>query len=215
MVRYIKQYKYYFCKILHVTGALQHFNFTFTKTLGNTVFKIPVIHSAGFSNLIDSYEPWFNNFLKIVLNVPNAVVIDVGVNIGQTLLKIASLKKDINYYGFEPNPACYAYTRLLIQQNKLEKYKIFPVGLSERFQLLPLTGDHDFAGGASIVKDFRNNKERYNHTQMVAVVQGDIALSEEAIEKIDLIKADVEGAELEVMKGFEKYNSSVQTACNA
>jgi len=203
MVRYIKQYKFYFCKTLHSIGVLQNFNFTFTKKHGNRVFKIPVINCAGFSNLANSYEPWLDKFLKGVLNIPDAVVVDVGVNIGQTLLKIASFKDDVTYFGFEPNPTCYAYSRRLIQKNKLEKYKLFPVGLSERFQLLSLVGDNDYAGGASIIKNFRNNRDRYKNEQTVAVAEGDKALTEEAIEKIDFIKVDVEGAELEVMKGFK------------
>jgi FkbM family methyltransferase len=212
MNRYIKEYKYYVCKAMFSVGALKNFNFTLTKKHGNRRFKIPVINCAGFSNLASFYEPWFDKFLKSVLDAPNAVMIDVGVNIGQTILKIASFKNDIRYFGFEPNPTCYAYSRRLLLENKMDNYKLFPVGLSERFQLLSLVGDNDYAGGASIIKNFRSNKQRYTNEQVVAVVKGDEALRDETIEKIDFIKVDVEGAELEVMKGFKETVSRFKPA---
>jgi FkbM family methyltransferase len=204
MKRYIREYKYHVCKAMFSIGALKSFNFTLTKKHGNRTFRIPVINCAGFSNLATAYEPWFDKFLRAVLDVPDAVMIDVGVNIGQTIIKTASFKKDIRYLGFEPNPTCYAYSRRLILENKMDNYKLFPVGLAEKFQLVSLVGDNDYAGGASIVKNFRANTKRYTNVQVVAVVEGDKAIAEEKLEKIDFIKVDVEGAELEVMRGFRE-----------
>ena len=46
------------------------------------------------------------DILKIVLPIENKKFIDVGVNIGQTLLKLKSVSSEIDYIGFEPNPIC-------------------------------------------------------------------------------------------------------------
>lgn len=204
MSRFIKDYKFYFCKILNKAGILEKLNFSLTNTRGNKTFKIPVINCAGYTHLTHHYEPWFDNFLKVVLKNPDAVVIDVGVNIGQTILKIASFKNDVRYLGFEPNPTCYSYSRKLILANNLTNYKVFPVGLSDKVQLLTLTGDNDYAAGASVIPNFRQDKKRYRNEQVVALVDGDAILQDEALNKIDFIKVDVEGAELEVMKGLKK-----------
>ncbi|MBK7626701.1 MAG: hypothetical protein IPJ16_05790 [Bacteroidales bacterium] len=78
-------------------------------------------------------------------------VIDVGANIGQTLIKIKSIDKEINYLGFEPNPVCvnYLYIRLLIE-TILKHAIVFPAGISDKSRcllfIIIMTPDSDPAG---------------------------------------------------------------------
>jgi FkbM family methyltransferase len=202
MTRYFRNYKFYLSHLLFKAGLLKYINFTASKTINSKKYIIPVINCAGYTNLSENYEPWFSNFLQKILIGQQPYIVDVGVNIGQTILKLATLNKDIHYLGFEPNPTCYSYSRKLIQANNLAKYKIFPVGLSDKFQILSLFGDNDYAGGASLIGNFRKNVKRYSNIQNVTVAEGDKILAEENLPQIDFIKADVEGAELEVMKGL-------------
>lgn len=204
MLKYLRDYKYYLCKLLFKAGILKKLNFTLSKKQGNKTFQIPVLRCAGFTNLSSQYEQWFDKLLKAVLHKPDAVMIDVGVNIGQTLLKVASFHDGITYLGFEPNSTCYAYARQLVLKNKLSNYKIFPVGLSDKAQLLSLAGDNDYAAGGSVVPNFRSNVSLYANTQLVPLMEGDAVLEQEHLPKIDFLKVDVEGAELEVMQGLKK-----------
>ena len=213
MSKYISNYKFYLCKVLFKTGLLKYLNFTVTKKDGHKSYSIPVINCAGFTNLSPDYEPWFAAFMDRILKSDHPVIVDVGVNIGQTILKIASIKNNLTYIGFEPNPTSYAYTRKLIQANNLKNYKLYPLGLAEKFEMLPLYGDNDYAAGASIISNFRKNVSKYNNVQYVAVAEGDSIMCKEDIDTIDFLKVDVEGAELEVMKGFtttvEKFRPTV------
>jgi FkbM family methyltransferase len=210
MTKYFRSYKFYLSHLLFKAGLLKYINFTASKTLSSKKYIIPVINCAGFTNLSENYEPWFSNFLQKILISSRPYIIDVGVNIGQTILKLATLNKDVYYLGFEPNPTCYSYSRKLIQANSLTNYKIFPVGLSDKFQVLSLFGDNDYAAGASLIGNFRKNVKRYSNIQNVAVAEGDKILAEENLPQIDFIKADVEGAELEVMKGLPETIAKYQ-----
>lgn len=165
---------------------------------------VPVTSGHGYYNLFPFKEAWMETLVQKCLTEREGTVIDVGVNLGQTLLKIASLNSKVDYYGFEPNPVCCIYCKELIERNKLSSFKVLPVGLSEDAAVVKLFGDNDHASGASMVENFRVNTERYNLIHHVPVMRGDIILKGENITKINFVKIDVEGAELEVIKGLQE-----------
>lgn len=164
---------------------------------------IPVINGHGYYNLFPFKEAWMETLIQKCLTERDGSVIDVGVNLGQTLLKIASLNNKVDYYGFEPNPVCYTYCKELIKRNGLSSFKVLPVGLSDEASVVKLFGDNDYASGATVVENFRVNTKRYAVIHHVPVMRGDIVLKEEPIIKINFVKIDVEGAELEVIKGLQ------------
>ena len=128
-------------------------------------------------------------------------LIDVGINIGQTLIKLKSIDKDIIYYGFEPNPACIYYAHQLVKVNNFNKVKIFPLGLADSKSLLTLFADNEIASGASILEKFRENY-RANFKYSIPVWNfDDIDINKN---EISIVKIDVEGFELEVLKGMTK-----------
>ena len=87
------------------------------------------------------------------------------------------------------------------------------MGLSDKSEVVKLYGDNEIASGASIVEGFRQNKERYKPIHSVPVMSADTIFYNEDIRGINFIKVDVEGAELEVIKGFrfllEKFHPVV------
>lgn len=175
------------------------FNFSISKKICGRTFKIPVINGTGHK-MVYSYEEWYVPFLKKILPVTEGAFVDVGVNIGQTLLKVAAIDPSKEYIGFEPNPFAYYYANKLCRLNNI-KYTLYPVGLSSETTVLTLHMDTDMASGASVLENFRKNKARYNKKLLVPVFKGD-DLMQKHEEKIGCIKADVEGAELEVMMGL-------------
>lgn len=209
-MKYIKHYKYYFCRVLSKAGLLKKMSFTFSSNLNGKSFKVPVVNGYGYHNLFPYQEVWMETLVKKMLAERNGAVIDVGVNVGQTLIKIASINSSTNYYGFEPNPLCYAYCSELLKLNKLNTFKIYPVGLSSKPAILNLFGDNDYASGASLVEGFRVNTERYNIIHRVPVMPGDDILKNENLDAINFVKIDVEGAELEVIKGLTSTLSKYQ-----
>ncbi|HTR54520.1 MAG TPA: FkbM family methyltransferase, partial [Kofleriaceae bacterium] len=127
---------------------------------------------------------------------------DGGMNIGQTLLKVASIDAERRYLGFEPNPLCYFTCKEIVAANQLRASEIFPVGLSDRTQLLPLFMDTDYAPGASVLEHFREDTKRFHQRVNVALFRGDEVVAIRRERAIAVVKIDVEGAELEVVRGL-------------
>jgi hypothetical protein len=65
----------------------------------------------------------------ISLKIRGGVFVDVGANLGQTLIEFWLIDSGNSYIGFEPNEACIEYLETLININSLDGCKIIPVGL--------------------------------------------------------------------------------------
>jgi predicted component of type VI protein secretion system len=103
-----------------------YINYNRTVTIRNKKFVVPVIRNMGLLNL-SLKEEWFRQLLIALKLPPGSAFIDVGVNVGQTLLAFRSCY-DNPYWGFEPNPGCISYLNSLIEMNHFEKTHIVPVG---------------------------------------------------------------------------------------
>jgi FkbM family methyltransferase len=128
--------------------------------------------------------------------------VDVGVNLGQTLLAVKSIRSDWPYFGFEPNPHCVSYVARLIEANRLERCTVFPFAIGADTGVFDLRARSLAGGEGSIVDGFRRD-DFYQHTIKVPVL-GPGALPEELDEhRIGVLKIDVEGGELEVVRTLE------------
>ena len=192
---------YYLHRILFKSGFFKKVNCRVTTTIQGRKFIIPVIHEAGYHNLLPT-ESWLSVLLERFLPVKKGAFLDVGMNIGQTLLKVAAFDPGISYYGFEPNPLCYYTCYRLVAENQLTTFQVFPVGLSDRANLLPLYMNKAYASGATVLKDFRKNMEKFSLRINVPVFAGDSIRALQDIGELAILKADVEGAELEVIQGL-------------
>jgi tRNA G46 methylase TrmB len=115
-----------------IKKILRNFNLTTTKKINAVAFKLPLLNAIGALNILP-HEKWMIQLFELLLkSEPNSIFLDVGVNVGQTLLKIKSIKKEIEYYGFEPNSACNYYLQALIKANKLSNCHLFPVGFGRK-----------------------------------------------------------------------------------
>ena len=196
----MNKFKYYIIRVLEKTRIINFINFGLTVKINNTRFQIPFIGSKMGTENIMLVEAWFTGIFMALRKVisKDECFIDVGMNIGQTVLKIRSVDKTISYIGFEPNVVCVNYLYKLIRLNRLERVRIFPVGLGANSEILTLHADNEFASGASMIKGFRKNqiiKFEYN----TPVFNGDVILRDEAI---GIIKIDVEGFEVNVINGI-------------
>ena len=84
------------------------------------------------------------------------VLLDVGVNVGQSLIAFKSCYKN-NYYGFEPNPNCLYYLRHLVDRNNFKNVEIIPVGLSSENKLVKFFSKSDSDSAATIIENLRPN----------------------------------------------------------
>ena len=129
------------------------------------------------------------------------IVIDVGTNNGWVLLNIANIisKNGGFIYGFEPFPDTYNRCIENIRSSGITNAQVFNKGCGETESSFKMKVVADTNSGQNRIVD--ENIEQQTNTVEVFVTTLDTQLSN--IEKIDLIKIDVEGFELHVLKGAE------------
>lgn len=149
------------------------------------------------------YLSWKTEAIKRLCKTIDGAFIDIGANLGQTLLDHHLADINNEYIGFEPNPHCVHYLTEIIEANSLSNYKILPIGLSDETKILTLysrKGNLDDVG-ASVIGDLRPTWEL--SCQYISCYKFDEVCQTLEIEQIALMKIDVEGFELEVLKGMQ------------
>lgn len=165
-------------------------------SIGQRTFKVPIYKGLGYAHFADA-EPWMDAVLQNT-GQDNYRFLDVGVNIGQTLLKWKALFPNSHYVGFEPNQNCVTYVEDLISKNDFTDCKIHPYGISttKTAAQLYLLGRDKGDSSASTIENFRENQDR------TAIPIQLVPLKEIETEPFDLIKIDVEGSELSVIQSI-------------
>jgi FkbM family methyltransferase len=122
------------------------------------------------------------------------VVVDAGAWIGDFSAYAAS--KGATVYAFEPTEETFV---LLCRAAELNNNRIIPVrkGLGETEGEVALAVD-DWSGGNSIVM------ERKAGTETISLTTIDRFVEENGITRLDFIKADIEGAERDMLRGATK-----------
>jgi FkbM family methyltransferase len=172
------------------------FDRSYRETVAGRTFTIPIVN--GRKTYVT--EPWMSEVLERLLALKPGAFIDVGVNLGQTLLKVAAIDPHRPYIGFEPNPACVDYAWKLIQKNGLN-FTVVPAGIADTTTLvhLEMFREEDTDPSASIVPAFRSNVVARKRVMVVdpqSLPEGTIP------NEVAVVKIDVEGGELIVLRGL-------------
>jgi len=171
--------------------------------LPNSGFAVrPFATDAPMRAMMNWQPDWKSGAIAAILRVRIGVLIDVGANVGQTLLDFLSAADRSTYLGFEPNLTCYQHLAAFIAANRLENCEIIPSALGERCgiaTLYRLGGDVD--AGATTVSTMRPRAQTYAEPCCIFRLDDLADLMREP--DIALVKIDVEGGELEVLRGME------------
>lgn len=196
--------------VFRACGALllDRVNLTFRVVLNREWIKVPTLGRIGYSNLL-AHEPWMVHLVQRLLPLKSGAFIDVGVNLGQTLIRVRCADRDVRYVGFEPNPACVYYVNHLIEVNGFKGCTVVPVGLSNEsaFASLGCYGDETDAS-ATMVKGFR--EQAISQEIFVSVQELDLACEQLNLRNVSVLKIDVEGGELEVIQGARRVLADIR-----
>lgn len=192
-------------RILKKIKLLNFLNLTIKTKSYNSTFNIPIINSIGFQN-IRMTEQWMLDLLKLIIPISTKkIFVDVGVNIGQTLLKLKAVDKEMPYIGFEPNPSAVYYTNQLIKINNFKNTSLIPIGLSDKSDVLTLKiyNNSDVDSSASILAEFRPSEKVIEEKYIPVFNVNDLTTLQSTLHQTSILKIDVEGAELEVLQSMK------------
>ena len=163
-------------------------------------FKKPTSLDIALGVTYKLHEPWMPSFLDHILK-PKDVFLDVGANIGQTLVSAVAVQENIRYVCFEANPDCVTYLEQLVKKNNIANVTICPCGLSDQNGIAALwvTHSNPTSAGSTLATGVKDLGKRA--VQYVSVFTLDSIWRDIPEETIAVMKIDVEGHEAAVLKG--------------
>jgi FkbM family methyltransferase len=151
------------------------------------------------SNFVDTdYEPELVAWLQHTL-APGCVVIDAGAHIGYLSIVMAVLVGGSGHvFAIEPALENVEYLSRNVRANCVHNVDILPVALAER----PGLASFNINGSSDSFGFFEHPNTATVSSRSVPVMSIDSIFSESSLARLDLVKIDVEGAELEVLAGL-------------
>jgi FkbM family methyltransferase len=149
-----------------------------------------------------TYEP---NFLQHFSSCARkaGVIYDIGAAIGTYSLLAAKLNTNAKVFAFEPQDNNHAALLRNVEFNKAENIKVLKLGLGDRSQILRFReiGKVEVAG---IGTHMLNPIPSTSADGGVTVRRGDDLVAEGKLPPPNMIKIDVEGFEVRVIRGLRK-----------
>ena len=177
-------------------------NYTFKINFGNNFFYFNFFPTekghGGRAFLIfkEKIEPLMEFGWKLMSN--DSVIIDGGSNQGIFSLAFASFSKSIKVFAIEPFKYCHEILNKNIEINKFKNIKIIKNILSNKIAKYNLDYSNDIST-ASIIHNWGGRKILKIQSTTIDSIREKFKLK-----KIDIIKLDVEGAEILAIKGASK-----------
>jgi FkbM family methyltransferase len=132
---------------------------------------------------------------------PGDLALDIGANFGfLTLLMSKLVGPQGAVHAFEPNPILCNILKTTYAHNCATNVTLHAVALGASTAEMELHVPKDNFGGASLVR----KPVQSAHILKVPVIKLDDVIFREPISRLALIKLDVEGFELEVLKGAQR-----------
>ena len=148
-----------------------------------------------------SFEPNEFSFLDGLLK-PGMRVIDAGANEGAYTVFLASkVGPTGRVIAIEPSSRERERLQANIANNKLANVAVVPSALADRAGQASLKIAEAIHAGQNTIKEFVHTAVRSAGTEIVSTVTLDQLVAAERLEEVDVIKLDIEGAEMLALAG--------------
>src|SRR6266568_8897568 len=157
-----------------------------------------IYYRPGTSDGAMIYDTLIKSEYSLPASLQPNVIVDVGSNIGGSIIHFHRLFPSATIYGFEPHPETFRILELNV--SPIPSVSVFNFGLSDSDQKLeiPFKGT-DFSVFSTGQPGRLNKNEPVVSCEVRNIATN---LPELEIEKVDLIKIDCEGAEYDILTAF-------------
>ncbi|AZA79588.1 FkbM family methyltransferase [Chryseobacterium sp. G0186] len=141
---------------------------------------------------------WIKEYLP-----KNAVILDIGANVGTFLYQLESKLDHEHIYAFEPNKKLYRRLKRLFPT-----MRVLPLALSDENMVaefkVPIINGKTIASRGTLNTSYKEKGEEKSYTEKVKVIKLDEWAAIEHFNKLDFIKIDVEGNEIKTLLGAKE-----------
>ena len=130
------------------------------------------------------------------------ILLDVGANLGSHTLFYADVFRRV--HAFEPYPPTAALLRRNVEINDETGVHVYAIGLSSVDGELDFVGELGAAGNLGSSAFLTSASSGAARALRLPVRRGDCILEEEGVGRVDVIKIDVEGHEIDVLAGLQR-----------
>jgi FkbM family methyltransferase len=143
------------------------------------------------------FEPDMVKLFGTLVN-PADTVFDIGANIGCTSILFSN--KASKVYSFEPSPTTFHYLEKNTRAANLDNVNRVNRGLGKSAGSFELTFSKDNRSGGFVSNKISASEG--HQVEKITIIRGDDFVRDNAVDRIDFIKIDVEGFERDVIEGL-------------
>lgn len=167
-----------------------------------TVFLAQATTPVGWNVLLfGTYEPELRALFRRLLP-EGGIALDVGANVGWHALLLSNLVGPAGrVLAVEPNPSVRERLEENLRANRADNVTILPFALAEEDRRAPFHGPAAELGESGSGHLLADPQAGSHEDFEVEVRRADAVLTEARVERLDLVKIDVEGFEWAVLAG--------------
>ena len=184
---------------LRRTGLARRFNYVHPLSISERTFKIPI--EGGLGEALLKLEPDFkSDIVTLFADTVPGWFIDVGANVGQTIVETFAARRWDRYFALEPDIVAAAYLRRLVDANNLP-VDILPWAAGKHAAAHAFYSKGTVDASATMAPDGRPGVYQPEMMRWVSTYPLDRLLEIATLPKGLIIKIDVEGFEPDVLDG--------------